>query len=107
MNKSRLSIILIALIVSSLVLFGTVHFGKAQSALVAPTVTPAPVTVDQGQTLALSSTAVTTGTPSYTYQWFAKAPSKNYATVGTSSTSYNFVTSGLYTLLAAGASYFR
>jgi len=61
MNKSRLSIVLIALMVSSLVLFGTVHFGKAQSALVAPTVTTAPVTVDQGQTSVLSSSAVTTG----------------------------------------------
>ena len=83
MNKSRLSIILIALMVSSLVLFGTVHFGKAQSTLVAPTVTPAPVTVDQGQTSALTSTAVTTGVSPYTYQWFAKAPGKSYAKVGT------------------------
>ena len=93
MNKSRLSIVLIALMVSSLVLFGTVHFGKAQSALVAPTVTTAPVTVDQGQTSVLSSSAVTTGSGGYTYQWFAKAPSGSYATVGTSSTSYNFITS--------------
>ena len=63
------------------------------SALVAPTVTPAPVTVDQGQTSVLSSSAVTTGSGGYTYQWFAKAPSGNYATVGTNSTSYKFITS--------------
>jgi len=93
MNKSRLSIILIALIVSSLFLFGTVNFGKAQSALVAPTVTSAPATVDQGQNATLSSTAVTTGVSPYTYQWFEKAPNKSYVKVGTSSASYSFITS--------------
>jgi hypothetical protein len=60
------------------------------SALVAPTVTPAPLTVDQGQTSVLSSSA---GSGSYTYQWFAKAPSGSYATVGTNSATYNFTTS--------------
>jgi hypothetical protein len=63
------------------------------STLAAPTVTPAPVTVDQGQTAVLSSSAVTTGSGSYTYQWFAKAPRGSYAKVGTDSTSYNFTTS--------------
>ena len=63
------------------------------SALVAPTVTPAPVKVDQGQTSVLSSSAVTTGSGDYTYQWFAMAPSGSYAKVGTNSTSYSFVTS--------------
>ncbi len=92
MNKTRLSIVLIALIVSSLVLFCTAPFGKAQS-LVAPTVSASPSTVDQGQNSSLTSTAVTSGTSPYTYQWFAKAPSGSYAKVGTSSASYKFATS--------------
>jgi outer membrane protein assembly factor BamB len=62
--------------------------------LVAPSVSPSPGTVDQGQTSVLSSSAVTTGIPPYTYQWFEKAPGETYATVGTNSTSYSFVTSG-------------
>ena len=60
------------------------------SALVAPTVTPAPVTVDQGQTSVLSSSLVTTGSGGYTYQWFAKAPSGSYAKVGTNSIKLQF-----------------
>ena len=63
------------------------------SVLVAPTVTAAPGTVDQGQTSLLSSSAVTTGSGGYTYQWFASAPNGSYAAVGTNSASYNFTTS--------------
>ena len=64
------------------------------SALVAPTVTPTPGTVDQGQTSSLTSTAVTTGTSPYTYQWFEKAPGGSYVTVGSNSGSFSFATSG-------------
>ncbi len=64
------------------------------SALVAPTVSASKGTVDQGQTSVLSSTAVTTGTSPYTYQWMEKAPSGSYVDVGTNSLSYNFVTTG-------------
>ena len=64
------------------------------SALVAPTVTATPTTVDQGQTSALTSTTVSTGSSGYIYQWFEKAPGGSYVTVGTSSASFSFVTSG-------------
>ena len=65
------------------------------SALVAPTVTPTPGTVDQGQTSSLTSTAVTTGTSPYTYQWLEKPPGAgSYMDIGTNSSSYAFVTSG-------------
>jgi hypothetical protein len=63
------------------------------SALVAPTVTPTPDTVDQGQTSILASTAVSTGTSPYTYQWLEKAPGGSYLTVGSNSTSFSFATS--------------
>jgi outer membrane protein assembly factor BamB len=63
-------------------------------ALAAPTVTPTPGTVDQGQTSSLTSTAVSTGTSPYTYQWFEKAPGGSYVDVGTNSASFSFVTSG-------------
>ena len=43
-------------------------------ALVAPTVTSTPSTVDQGQTSSLTSSSVTTGTSPYTYQWLQKSP---------------------------------
>ncbi len=64
------------------------------SALVAPTVTPTPGTVDQGQASSLTSTAVTTGTSPYTYQWLEKAPGESYVTVGSNSGSFSFATSG-------------
>ncbi|MGD0204416.1 MAG: PKD domain-containing protein [Candidatus Bathyarchaeia archaeon] len=64
------------------------------SALAAPTVTPTPDTVDQGQTSSLTSTAVSTGTSPYTYQWFEKASGGSYVTVGSNSGSFSFVTSG-------------
>ncbi|MGA2680898.1 MAG: PKD domain-containing protein [Candidatus Bathyarchaeia archaeon] len=62
--------------------------------LAAPTATPTPNTVNQGQSSSLTSSAVTTGTAPYTYQWFEKAHNGNYVTVGANSASFNFVTSG-------------
>ena len=64
------------------------------SALVAPTVTATPTTIDQGQTGSLTSTAVSTGSGGYIYQWLEKAPGGSYVAVGTSSASFSFVTSG-------------
>ena len=51
-------------------------------------------TVDQGQASSLSSTAVTTGTSPYTYQWFEKALGGSYTKVGANSASFGFATSG-------------
>ncbi len=67
---------------------------KVNSALVAPTASASKGAVDQGQTSALSSTAVSTGTSPYTYQWLQKAPGGSYVDVGTNSARYSFVTSG-------------
>jgi len=66
------------------------------SALAAPTASASKSTVDQGQTSSLSSTAVSTGTSPYTYQWLEKAPGAgSYSTInGATSSSYSFVTSG-------------
>ena len=64
------------------------------SALVAPTATATPPAVDQGQTCSLTSTAVSTGSGGYYYQWLEKAPGGSYVDVGTSSASFSFVTSG-------------
>ena len=66
------------------------------SALVAPTASASAGTVDQGQTSALSSTAVTTGTSPYTYQWLQKAPgASSYSAIsGATSSSYSFATTG-------------
>ncbi|MGD0204715.1 MAG: hypothetical protein ABSC20_12535, partial [Candidatus Bathyarchaeia archaeon] len=47
---------------------------KVNSALVAPTASASAGTVDRGQTSALSSTTVTTGTSPYSYQWLEEAP---------------------------------
>jgi parallel beta-helix repeat protein len=65
------------------------------SALVAPTVTASPSTVDQSQTSILSSSVVSTGTPPYAYQWFMMAPGESeYSAIGGATlTSYSFVTS--------------
>jgi hypothetical protein len=65
------------------------------SALVASSASASKGTVDQGQTSSLTSTAATTGTSPYTYQWFSEAPSaSSYSPiVGATSSSYNFVTS--------------
>jgi hypothetical protein len=64
------------------------------SALAAPTVTPIPGAVDQGQTSSLTSSSVTTGTSPYTYQWFESAPGGSYVMAGSNSASFSFVTSG-------------
>jgi YVTN family beta-propeller protein len=63
--------------------------------LVASSVSSSPGTVDQGQTSSLTSTAVTTGAPPYTYQWFSEAPgASSYSSIsGATSSSYSFVTS--------------
>lgn len=67
----------------------------ANSALIAPTETSTPSTVDQGQTVSLTSTAVTTGTSPYTYQWLQKAPdASSYSAIsGAVSSSNSFATS--------------
>ncbi len=67
---------------------------RVNSALVAPSVSASLGSVDQGQTDNLTSSAVTAGTLPYTYQWFEKAPSASYVSVGSNSSSFNFVTSG-------------
>ena len=66
----------------------TVH-----SALVAPTISTLIGTVNQGQTSNLTSPIPVTGTSPYTYQWLEKAPGGSFVAVGTSSTSFSFVTS--------------
>jgi hypothetical protein len=63
------------------------------SALVAPAVTATPDTLDQGQTSILNSTAISTGTSSYTYQWFEKSPNGSYVAAGSNSASFSFTTS--------------
>ena len=74
------------------------------SALIAPTVTAAPSTIDQGQTCNLTSSPVTTGTSPYTYQWFQKDPAGTYSKVGINSASYSFASAvstaaGLYNFM--------
>jgi YVTN family beta-propeller protein len=65
------------------------------------TVSASPSTIYQGQTSYLTSTAVTAGTPPYTYRWFVKAPSGSYTLInGATSSSYNFVSS---TSIATGS----
>jgi hypothetical protein len=64
------------------------------SALVAPTVSASAHTINQGQTSSLTSTAVSTGTSPYTYQWLQRAPGGIYVAVGSNSVSFSFVTSG-------------
>ncbi|MGA2682544.1 MAG: PKD domain-containing protein [Candidatus Bathyarchaeia archaeon] len=73
----------------------TVH-----SALVAPTASASKSTVDQGQTSILTSTAVSTGTSPYSYQWFSEAPGAgSYSLISSAtSSSYSFVTSGSTTI---------
>ncbi|MGD0451321.1 MAG: hypothetical protein ABSA79_09755, partial [Candidatus Bathyarchaeia archaeon] len=48
------------------------------SVLVAPTVTPTPPVLDQGQSVALTITPVTTGTAPYSYQWYARLGSGSW-----------------------------
>ena len=65
-------------------------------ALVAPTVSASANTVNRGQTSSLSSSAVSTGSAPYSYQWFSRAPGAgSYSPIsGATSSSYSFVTSG-------------
>ncbi len=64
--------------------------------LVAPSLSVSAGTVDRGQISSLTSSAVSTGTSPYTYQWLQKAPSAgSYSAIsGATSGSYSFVTSG-------------
>ncbi len=66
------------------------------SALAAPTLTSSPGRIDQGQTSVLSSSAVSTGTAPYVYQWLQRAPGAgSYSSIaGATLSSYSFVTSG-------------
>jgi len=63
------------------------------SALAVPIVTSTFDLVDQGQTINLTSSPVTTGTSPYAYQWLEWAPNGTYATVGSNSASFSFVSS--------------
>ncbi len=64
------------------------------STLTAPTVTPSAGSVTQGNTSTLSATAVTTGSQSYTYQWYEEAPGASVYSLrtGAALSSYNFAT---------------
>ena len=63
-------------------------------ALIAPNVFASPVTVLQGQTSVLTSTAVSSGAPPYLYQWLQKAPgSSSFSPIsGATLSSYSFAT---------------
>ena len=88
----KLQVLIIAFLISlSICAFASMQV-KAQD-LVAPTVSASAGTVDQGQTSSLTSTAVSTGTSPYAYQWLQELPGGSYVDVGTNSTSYSFVTS--------------
>ncbi len=72
------------------------------SALVAPTLTATPNTVNQTQSSFITSSPVTTGTSPYTFQWYQKAPAGQYLSVGTNSPDYTFpgtTTIGVWTFL--------
>jgi hypothetical protein len=78
----------------------TVASITVNSALVAPNVSASNSLIDQGQTTTLTSSAVSTGTGPYTYQWYCKAPAAtSYLPISdATSTSYSFVTSSSTTL---------
>jgi hypothetical protein len=61
--------------------------------LLAPIVTPGNTQITQGQVSVLSSTAVSTGTGPYSYQWFEKLSPGAYVTTGTNSAAFDFETS--------------
>ena len=64
-------------------------------ALVAPTVSASATTVNRGQSSSLSSSAVSTGSAPYSYQWFSRVPGGSFSPIsGATSNSYSFVTSG-------------
>ena len=64
-------------------------------ALVAPVIATNATALTQGQTAALTSTAITTGTSPYAYQWYAMAPGSSIFSLisGANSPDYNFTTS--------------
>jgi hypothetical protein len=65
------------------------------STLVAPNVFASLSTAIRGQTSVLTSTAVSSGAPSYSYQWLQKAPGASSFSLisGATFSSYSFVTS--------------
>ena len=65
------------------------------SQLTAPTVSALPGTVEQGQSSSLTSSALTTGTFPYAYQWVEEAPGASTFSpiTGATSSSYTFATS--------------
>ena len=79
----------------------TVATVKVNSALSAPSVSASPDTVDLGQSSTLASSAVTTGTSPYTYQWFSEAPGNSSYTPISGATDVNY-TLAPSTFTAAG-----
>ena len=72
------------------------------SALAAPEVTATPNNVYQNQPSSLTSSAISTGTSPYTFQWFQKAPTEDYTAIGNNASSYTFpgsATVGTWTFL--------
>ena len=84
-----------------IILFSAVNVAYAVSpnvsALSAPTVTVSQNIIDQGQIAILNSSAVTTGTPPYSYQWLEQTPNS------TVFVSINGATSGSYRFDSTGA----
>ena len=70
--------------------------GSNTNTLAAPTVTAGSASVNQGQSSSLTSSAVTTGTAPYTYQWLQEVPGgSTFTTIaGATTSSYSFVTTG-------------
>ncbi len=73
----------------------TVSNITVNSALGAPNASVSHAMIDLGQTATLNSTAVSTGTSPYLYQWYSKAPNASsfQSISGATSPSYMFVTS--------------
>ena len=65
------------------------------SGLVAPSVSSSPNSINKSQTSSLTSSAMSSGTSPYTYQWFNEPPgSSSYLSIaGATSPNYNFATS--------------
>ncbi|MGA2680944.1 MAG: hypothetical protein ABSF44_03995 [Candidatus Bathyarchaeia archaeon] len=62
------------------------------SALVAPTASASPVTVNLGQTVHLTSTAVSTGSGGYTYKWMISSGGAYSAISGATTAAFDYVT---------------
>lgn len=95
MNKKFASMLAVIILATTIIIpFLTIVAGQGISLAPQPSLTPSPGTVDQGQTSNLTSSAVTTGTPPYTYQWYSKVDAGSYSSIsGATSSSYTFVTS--------------